>query len=136
MTDKEFREWIQRQPSCISGKYSEWLGDIGEWRNPACHVRRASTFGTGFKADYSCVAMTHTEHDIQTRNGELACLLKFSTDQQLLALLKYSDALDAEYIAGQWFDAQLVKSRTLWLAHTGLTALPPLSRHTQLGIQP
>lgn len=76
-TDKQFREWVRTQPSCISGNFSDWLGNLGEWRNPACHVRRAGRSGTAFKEDYACVALTHTEHHIQSVKGEAAVLTQF-----------------------------------------------------------
>jgi len=40
MSDEAYRKWIQTLPSCLNGNFSEWLPDLGEWRNPACHVRR------------------------------------------------------------------------------------------------
>jgi hypothetical protein len=31
-TDREYQEWIQRQPSCLSGAFSEWVnGEAGAW---------------------------------------------------------------------------------------------------------
>lgn len=67
-TDKQYRAWIQRQPSCISGRFSEWVG--GEGRCEAAHVRRAGESGTGFKAPYSCVPLTRKEHAEQHQYGE------------------------------------------------------------------
>jgi len=49
-------------------------------------VRRANKFGTGFKAEYSCCPLTHQEHDIQTRLGELACLKEFLPAEQVAAM--------------------------------------------------
>jgi hypothetical protein len=42
-TDKQFREWVQRQPSCISGRHSEWL-ETGEGRCIAAHIRTDFVF--------------------------------------------------------------------------------------------
>ena len=67
--DKKFREWVSRQPSCISGGYSEWVN--GEGRNIACHIRRVSRgAGTGIKPLFSCVPMTNEEHMNTHRFGE------------------------------------------------------------------
>ncbi len=77
-TDKEYLEWVRRQPSAISGKFSEWLEDIGEWRNPACHVRRANQSGIAKKPEFSAIPLTHEEHDDQSRKGEAYCLGRHS----------------------------------------------------------
>lgn len=61
-TDDEFRAWVQRQPSCISGEWSEWLEEKGEGRCIAAHVRRAGESGTGYKAPYACIPLTDKEH--------------------------------------------------------------------------
>lgn len=103
-TDDEFRAWVQTQASCISGNYSEWVGEIGEWRNPAAHVRRAGKSGTAFKEPYACVPLTHSEHRIQHDKGEAACLNRF---------------LGGEWSsddAKTWFDEQRVRYLRLWLA--------------------
>lgn len=68
--DEQFREWISRQPSCISNTYGEYL-DSGEGRNIACHVRRVSKgAGVGTKPLFFCVPMTHEEHMNTHRFGE------------------------------------------------------------------
>lgn len=98
--DKRFREWVQRQPSCISGRFSEYVH--GEGRNPACHVRRASRSGIAFKGDFCCVPMTQAEHLTQHQKGEAGCL--------------------AEHLGGQWtretaaawFDDQAKAYRERW----------------------
>ena len=79
-TDKQFREWIQRQPSAISGRFSEYVD--GEGRCLAAHVRRAATSGTGYKAPYSCIPLTRAEHDLQHQQGESALRPKAWWDQQ------------------------------------------------------
>jgi hypothetical protein len=101
-TDKQFREWVQRQPSCISGQFSEYLED-GTGRCVAAHVRRARDSGTGFKAEFACVPMTHAEHLRQHQHGETAAMPYFSdspTDSQL---------------AKEWFDAQRVRYLRTWI---------------------
>jgi hypothetical protein len=70
--DQQFREYIQRQPSCLSGHFSEHIN--GEGRSIAAHVRRASNSGTSAKPLFSCVPLTQSEHDLQHRQGEAACL--------------------------------------------------------------
>lgn len=101
-SDREFLDWIRRQPSCISGNFAEWVD--GEGRNPACHVRRAAHAGTGYKPIYSAVPMTHEEHDDQSRRGEAYCLGVHST--------KYPWT-EAE--AKEWFDRQVMIYLMRWI---------------------
>lgn len=89
-TDKQYRRWISHQTSCVSGRFSEWVDGVG--RCEAAHVRRAGRSGTGFKAEYSCVPLTRTEHAAQHQHGESALATK------------------------DWWDAQVVKYLRLWLA--------------------
>ncbi len=119
MTDKAYREWVQKLPSCLDGKsFSEWIPEIGEWRNPACHVRRAGRSGVAFKEEFACIPMTHDQHAYQHNHGELACLMKFSKDKALIAKLKAAIPVDAERIAVEWFDGQVQKYRRRWAAET------------------
>jgi hypothetical protein len=104
-TDKQFREWVQRRPSCISGRFSEWLPDLGEGRCIAAHVRRARNSGTAFKPEYACVPLTKAEHDFQHDHGEAACLNRFLG----LATFTRNEGTD-------WFDRQRVRYLKLWLA--------------------
>lgn len=67
-TDQQFRHWIQRQPSAVSGNYSEWVD--GEGRCIAAHVRRSSDTGLNHKPPYSCIPLTDTEHREQHQHGE------------------------------------------------------------------
>ena len=69
-TDKQYREWIQRQPSAYNGLFGEYVN--GEGRCIAAHVRRAGESGTGYKAPYACVPLTDAEHQLQHREGESA----------------------------------------------------------------
>ena len=79
-SDAEYRAWIQRQPSCLSGKFSEWVD--GEGRNLACHVRRAKNSGTAFKPEYHCVPLTYREHQVQHQYGEERLKPKSWWDEQ------------------------------------------------------
>jgi len=120
MTDAQYRSWIQTLPSCLDGQsFSEYLEHLGEWRNPACHVRRARTFGTGFR-DVPCttIPLTHAQHAYQHQHGELACLMKFSRDPELICALKNASPVEAERIAAGWFDAQVEKYRARWMRET------------------
>jgi hypothetical protein len=120
MSDKAYREWIQTLPSCIDGEsYSEWMGDIGEWRNPACHVRRAGESGTAYKADFVCVPMTNAQHHEQTVKGELSCLLRYLSRKQLQEKFFSKPSGDWERIAKHWFDAQRDEYRRRWTEKTG-----------------
>jgi hypothetical protein len=86
-TDKEFREWVQRQPSCISGRFSEFL-ENGEGRCVAAHVRRAGESGTGFKGEFAVVPMTQAEHLIQHQKGESIFGGKEFFDEQRIRYLR------------------------------------------------
>jgi hypothetical protein len=69
-SDKQYRGWIQRQPSCISGQFSEWVN--GDGRCVAAHYRTAANSGVGCKPEYSCVPLTNDEHVEQHRVGQFA----------------------------------------------------------------
>ena len=86
-TDKQFREWIQRQPSCISGRFSEYL-ETAEGRCVAAHIRRAGKSGTGYKGEYACVPMTQPEHLLQHHQGESAFGGKDFFDEQRIRYLQ------------------------------------------------
>lgn len=104
-SDAAFRIWTQKQPSCITGKYSEYVG--GEGMNIAAHVRRASKAGTGYKPMYSVIPLTDAEHQTQSRHGELVCLQVWRPD------------LDIETVeqAKEYFDGLLLKHYHKWLKH-------------------
>jgi len=120
MTDAAYHAWIQTLPSVFDGKsYSEWLPDVGEWRNPACHVRRGGFSGVAYKKPFSQIPMTNTEHAYQHNHGELACLMKYTRDPQLKTTLMNASPVEAERIAGEWFDAQVIRYREMWRERTG-----------------
>lgn len=101
--DKRYLAWVREQPSCISRQFSEFVN--GKWRNPACHVLRVKFgSGKGTKGKFNAIAMTHAEHDTQTRYGEAACLNKHLPTQQW-----------TEETAKQWFEDQAMKSVGAWL---------------------
>jgi hypothetical protein len=118
MTDALFRAWIQTLPSCLDLTFSEWLPHLGEWRNLACHVRRAGRSGVAFKEEFACVPMSEKQHSYQHQHGELACLRKFSRDPELICTLDAASPVEAERIAGEWFDAQVLKYRERWMRET------------------
>lgn len=97
--DEAFREWVQRQPSCLSGSFSEYIN--GEGRCVSAHVRRASTSGTAYKGKLSCVPMTQEEHDYQHQHGELAVLIRFGGWQDATgeAAKAWFDDLARHYVA-------------------------------------
>src|ERR1700723_609989 len=113
MTDKAYREFIQTLSSCITGRFSEYLED-GRKLCVAAHVRRAGESGTAYKAPFSCVPMTQTEHLYQHQHGELACLVKYTREPQLKATLLNASPVEAECIAADWFDSQVVRYREMW----------------------
>lgn len=67
-TDDEFRAWVRKQPSAITGKFSEY--DNGEPVCEAAHVRRASHSGTAYKGKFLCIPLSHMEHQRQHQHGE------------------------------------------------------------------
>lgn len=69
-SDKKFREWVQRQPSALSGQFSEWVN--GEGRCIAAHYRTAANSGTASKPKYSCIPLTNDEHLRQHQIGQFA----------------------------------------------------------------
>lgn len=75
MRDDQYQAWIRKQPSCISGRYSEWVN--GEGRCEYAHVRRAKDGGTGYKPLFSGVPLTHEEHAMQHQKGEAYTLAAY-----------------------------------------------------------
>jgi hypothetical protein len=118
MTDAAFRQWIQTLPSCLDLKFSEWLEHLGEWRNLACHIRRAGRSGIAFKEAFACVPMADAQHRYQHQHGELATLRKFTTDPELRCTLDNASPVEAERIAAEWFDTQVEKYRARWMRET------------------
>lgn len=92
--DAEYEAWVERQPSVISGDFSEFL-ETGEGRCVAHHVRRASNSGTGIRGEFITVSITHDEHALLHQMGELS---------YLEAVGKPADFLDVELWAHrhQW----------------------------------
>ena len=111
-TDKQYTRFVQSLPSVISGNYSEWVN--GEGKNPACHVRRASTSGIAYKPPYSAIPLTHEEHALQHQKGEWHCLLRFLPQAQLNEQFFKPDKPN-ELIAKEWFDEMINEVRLKWL---------------------
>lgn len=95
--DRAFAAWVRRQPSCVSGCFSEWVE--GEGRCEFAHVRRALHSGTGFKPLFSGVPLTHAEHMLQHTHGEAYLLAAYGiiTDD-----------------AAAWFDARAADYWERW----------------------
>ena len=72
--------------------------------------------GTGFKAEYSCIALTHIEHDIQTRLGELACLQEFLPQAKLAEMFDGFSHEEPVLKAKAFFDEQVVIHFEKWQA--------------------
>ena len=102
MSDADFRKWIQKQPSCLSGGFSEYVD--GDGRCLAAHVRRAGKSGTAYKEEYACIPLFRAEHDLQHQQGELACLQRFAPH------LKAETVEDAKAI----FDSLVAVYRREW----------------------
>lgn len=101
-SDSDFRRWIQRQRSCLTGKFAEY-GEDGKGRNPACHVRRGGSSGTGYKAPFACVPMTHQEHALQSNRGEVAVLTRYLGGSWTVESAK------------AWFDAKRIDYLKAWI---------------------
>lgn len=111
MTDADYRLWIQKQPSCLTNTFSEYLED-GTGRSIACHVRRARDSGVGYKPPYSYVPMTHEQHLHQHQHGELACLIRFLPGfRHKVRNLPYRDQVQ---MAKDWFDAKAMDYCEQW----------------------
>lgn len=121
-TDAEYHAWVQRQPSCISGEFSEYVD--GEGRCIAAHVRRAGQAGTGYKPPYQQIPLTNEEHRIQHQHGEAELLLE-------------SKILSLEHAAlenvREWYDVQVFRHRHAWawdtlkrkLGYSSWSMVPP-----------
>jgi len=103
-TDAEYHAWIQRQKSCVSHQYSEYVD--GEGRCVAAHVRRASDAGTAFKPEFHQVPLTDAEHQLQHASGESE-------------VLRRAGILDAQADAGlagkDWFYEKAFSYRQRWV---------------------
>jgi hypothetical protein len=69
--DKRFLAWVRTQPSWLDGVRAHIQ---------ACHVRRASNSGTGYKPLFSAVPMTLDQHLYQHKHGELDTLKFYRPD--------------------------------------------------------
>lgn len=133
-TDKQFREWIQTRPSAISGEFSESVN--GEGRCEAAHVRRAGEAGTGYKPEYACIPLTHTEHHIQHTQGESALKprewfdkmrIEYVTNWARFSLLDQLSAKTGEQYEG--FREVPPKVLRQWCLEHGLTPYLPKEYH-------
>lgn len=127
-TTEQFKAWIQKQESCISGK-QDYIGmDSGEMRCEESHVERvAAGHGKGIKAPYHSVPLTHEEHKLRhgVNGGELACLQKF------MPAARYDDVEEAK----QWFGKKAIEYREKWvherllaeLGYQHLNECPPVA---------
>lgn len=94
-SDKDYLEWVKRQPSCISGVHSEYH-DTGEAFSIPAHYRTvARGAGTGYKPPYSAIPLTHAEHSYAHQHG----------DGMLMAPHKWE--LLAERYLRSWIDSVL-----------------------------
>lgn len=128
-TDAEYHAWVQRQPSCVSQAFGEYLADgpnAGEGRNEAAHIRRAGAAGTAYKPAYWQIPLTHDEHQYQHQHGELALLHRAGIVDPV------ADA-NPTLIAAEWFDEQVFRHRSAWgwetlkakLGYASWTDVPP-----------
>ena len=113
--DQAFLDWLSKQRSCLDGAFSERL-ENGSRRNIPCHVRRAAIAGTGYKPLYSAVPMTFRQHQLQSDQGELACIMQFVRNWKQI-LEKYEGCLVAK--AKAFFDEKAEYYRNEWSKQNG-----------------
>lgn len=121
-TDAEFRAWIQKQPSCLDGN-QDWVTELGEGMCEAAHVRRAGESGTAQKSAYSCVPLTHEQHQLQHSKGELAVIKKY----------RPKTTLTEPDEASVWFNSMRIAFLREWcwektkrdLGYTSFALMPP-----------
>jgi len=107
--DKDFLEWVEKQPSCLDGSFSEY--ENGEGRNVACHVRRvAYGAGTAKKPLFFAVPMTHWQHALQHQKGEKACMMKYLKAPRGKDFFAGKLGLN-EATAKDWFETQALAYR-------------------------
>ena len=71
-TDADYLDWVKRQPSALSGDFSEWHDDGEAYSIPA-HVRRVENgSGTAIKPPYSAIPLTNEEHQRTHLHGDSA----------------------------------------------------------------
>lgn len=69
-TDAEYLEWVKRQPSAISGDFSEYHDDGEAYCMPA-HIRRVELgSGTAVKPPYAAIPLTNEEHQRSHQHGD------------------------------------------------------------------
>ena len=108
-TDTQFRLWVQNQPSCITANQD--ATDAGP-KCEAAHVRRAGESGTGHKALYACVPLTHEEHAYQHQHGELETLWKYIGEDD-----EKNRVVDVEG-AKDWFNKKRIEYVRAWCWET------------------
>lgn len=124
-TDEAFRDWVTRQPSIVSGEYSEY-DDAGEGRCVPCHVRRSGEAGTAYKPPHACVPMTDDEHSRQHQGGETAVHVRW---QKLRGI---HPVVCSRQAGMDWFDAQVADIRARWSEERLCSALEvPALSHIQ-----
>jgi hypothetical protein len=80
-TDSEFLSWIRDQPCAKCGR-QDYVGDTGEMKCEAAHVRRvANGAGTSIKPYYSAIPLCHLHHRMQHNRGEESLGLDFDKER-------------------------------------------------------
>ena len=70
-TDDEYLAWVKRQPSAVTGVFSEYH-DNGEGYSIPAHVRRVEHgAGTAIKPPYSAIPLTKNQHDDTHQHGDI-----------------------------------------------------------------
>src|SRR5258707_4677139 len=114
MTDKLHREFIQKQRSCLTNEFSEWIQDRGEWCNLLATYAGLESLVSASRRSMPACRLPQRSMNTMHQHGGLACLRKYTPDAELICRLDAAAPMEAERIAKEWFDEQGVKYRRLW----------------------
>lgn len=116
-TEADYKAWIQKQDSCVSGK-QDYIGmESGEMCCEESHVERVSEgHGKGIKAPYHSVPLTHAEHQLRHQKGEI----------EVIGI----PGLRLKYVK-DWFDKKALEYREKWV-HERLCAVTGVKSLTEI----
>ena len=107
-TDKQYQAWTRKRPCVVSGEF-DYDTTKGEERTEFAHVRRAGDSGTGYKAEFSGVPLTHEIHaNYQHQHGETKAYA-FYLDRR-----GKRDGVISEVAAKEWFNKKALENVEKW----------------------
>ncbi len=68
-SDNDYNQWVKRQKSAYSGRFSEYHDNGDRFCVPAHYRKVSEGSGTGIKPDYSTIPLTNDEHQKQHQHG-------------------------------------------------------------------